>query len=168
MSYEQPQLNILDDMSRYRFAVRESDESHVNQETRSFALNLYRDWPYVAREVVYIAFNDPDYIFFGDLKQVLVKVARDRARVDTPNLSHFKRWLMVSMAWNQSKFQIIWDDRPRRYAQFRGEREFCNMLKEELDYYACASGTNRPNTWESSERRYLADMQHQASRLNCE
>ena len=132
-------LRVAEDLATYHHGVKRGSSQIADDAKRSLLRKLQRHWPDLGPALVREVFNNPKFVFYGELKQLTVKVARDHV-------------LSTSCHLMQGLHRQSLKSKPK------GEAEFYAMLKDEFNFYSFATGSmvcmSPPNTWHSLESSY--------------
>lgn len=151
----------------YRVAVRGGGDGEAENNTpdvarRQLSICLWHNWYIICGEVIEMVFNDPKFTFYGDLKQTIVKVARDRAIIQNRNLENLQERLLKFIKHTDSESLRTWEDRWKHNAKFKGLRDFCAMLHHECTFYSWVMGNDHavppPQTWYLFEESYRSGI----------
>ena len=132
-------LRVAEDLATYHYGVKRGSPQIADDGKRSLLRKLQRHWPDLGPALVQEVFNNPKFVFYGELKQLIVKAARDHVLSTSCHPMH-------GLHRESSK------SKPKR------EAEFYAMLEDELNFYCFATGCivcmSPPNTWYSLESSY--------------
>ena len=132
-------LRVAEDLATYHHGVKRGSSQIADDAKRSLLRKLQRHWPDLGPALVQEVFNNPKFVFYGELKQLIVKAARDHVLSTSCHPMH-------GLHRESSK------SKPKR------EAEFYAMLEDEINFYSFATGCidcmSPPNTWYSLESSY--------------
>lgn len=148
-------------LERYRYAVKWGERQGSSRAIiarRHFAVCLFHNWYLVSGHIIDVVFNDCDFRFYGELKEIIVKVARDSAIAYRQTLDKRSEWLQRSIQCSDTEFKRIWEERGRENAECKGLSDFCAMFDDECLFYSWVMGNDHaadpPQAWFLFGRRY--------------
>ena len=130
---------VAEDLATYHYGVKLGSPQIADDGKRSLLRKLQRHWPDLGPALVQEVFNNPKFVFYGELKQLIIKAARDHV-------------LSTNCHLMQGLHRQAMESQPK------GEAEFYAMLEDEFSFYCFATGSrvcmSPPNTWYSLESSY--------------
>ena len=125
----------------YWYGLRRRDHALLTHARRHFVKHAYKYWSKVSMRVIQMLFHDPRFAFMGELKELVVRVARDHLCFEKGH-HYCLRDLMLT-------------------ACMRRQRKFWSMLQDELKYsWAIGELWARPppNNWFGYEKQCRIDL----------
>lgn len=149
-----PRSRMELDMDMYCVGVGLSEEKLVSHARRHLIKVLHENWPKLHRRAVRTVFSCAPYYLMGELKQLIIKVARDRLAWSQNRPVEYLQWLGF-LVQRKSPQKL-------RQLQSRGHREYYDMLQDELasHHWLIRGGCKDTslNTWCEHERKFEKDI----------
>lgn len=129
------------DVEMYWYGLRRRDHALLTHARRHFVKHAYTYWSKVSIQVIRMLFHDPRFAFTGELKELVVRVARDHLCLERGHPYRLRDLMRKVCMWRQ--------------------REFWSMLQDELKHSWTIGelwAHPPPNTWFAYEKQYRIDL----------